>query len=65
MFTISDGVCLALGWFITKAILNLMMGYLDILLYSIWPRYKKVKDDMERKKNPVLYYLRHRNDKTD
>lgn len=57
MLTVSDGVRFALGCLIVKVVFNVAAGLLDNIMYNVSPKYKKIKDDEEKKKHPLLYFL--------
>lgn len=48
--TIWTGFLLTIGWFLSRACISFIVGFMNALLYSVWPWYRKIIDEYESRK---------------
>lgn len=51
----SNGFLFAIGWFVAKIAIHFAASFIDELLYELWPCYRKLMDERDRKKHPWRY----------
>ena len=54
----SNGFLFAIGWFSAKVAVHFAVGFINELLYRLWPWYKASMDEQDRKKHPWRYISR-------
>lgn len=48
--TIWTGFLLTIGWFLSRVCISFIVGFMNALLYSVWPWYRKIIDAYESRK---------------
>lgn len=51
----SSGFLFAIGWFAARVAINFAVRVINELLYQLWPWYRELADEQDRKKHPWRY----------
>lgn len=49
--TIWTGFLLTIGWFLSRVCISFIVGFINALLYNLWPWYKGIMDRYESRKH--------------